>query len=685
MTRSRARLLSQLVVAALIAACARAGRPHDASPPRSVLVITIDTLRADRVGAYGSRIGATPNLDRLAARGTLFENAFTTAPLTLPAHASLFSGLWPFHHGARVNGADSIVGDAPLLGERMRGAGFTTAAVVGSLVLRSQTGLARGFDSYDERFKENEGRAERDWNARRRGNEVVDRAVAWLDTVGSRRFFLWVHLYDPHAPYDPPEPYRTRFSGSAYDGGVAYADACLGRLIGHLDSTARLGSTILLVTGDHGESLGEHGESTHGVFLYDSTLRVPLLFVDPGDPGAARVSAPVSLADVAPTLAQAAGLPAVPADGSSLTSLLAGIQSPRHRVYAESVYSAALLNWSPIFAVRTDRSKYVEAPRAELYDLARDPGEEVNLFDPSREDARSLAREMLAIRSVGKATRSAALGGTEAVSRLASLGYLTPSGLPADLDAVAAGKTDPKDGIGDWDSIERAIIARQSGRPAQAAALLQAVLADGRETSPAVLRELAQSLRQSGRPERAVAVYERLLAASAPVAEDLFRLGVCWHMLGKEDRAARAHARAVALDPRDGDAWIDLGQESLAIRDLGQAQRAFASALQLDSKSLDALSGLAAVAYERRDFAAAAERLREALALAPDHLQTLENLARVERRRGNSTEARRLEERLAALRAQSRSRSTLHSQFLGEKRQERLITGKGGFHDQHAG
>ncbi|HTD53325.1 MAG TPA: tetratricopeptide repeat protein, partial [Thermoanaerobaculia bacterium] len=296
-----------------------------------------------------------------------------------------------------------------------------------------------------------------------------------------------------------------------------------------------------------------------------------------------------------------------------------------------------------------------------------------------------LARELSAIRSAGKAQRVAAAGGSEAVSRLASLGYLTPSGAPTDLDAVTSGRTDPKDGIADWDSIERAVIARQSGRPAEAAKLLRGVLAARRETGPAVLRELAQSLRQSGRPDEAVAVYERLLRSSVPVAEDLFRLGVCWHMLGKEDRAALAHTRAVELDPRDIDAWIDLGQESLAVRRLEQAQGAFEAALRLDPKSLDSLAGLAAVAYERQDFASAAGRLQEALTLAPDNLQTLENLARVERRRGHSDEARRLEERLAALRSRSPSRSTLSFRTFGREKAKPGGGEKGGFHDQQTG
>jgi arylsulfatase A-like enzyme/Flp pilus assembly protein TadD len=675
----RSRLIVTLLIGGIALACGRSDR--GSAPARNVLLITIDTLRADHLGAYGSRAGTTPHLDRLAARGVVFEQAFTTAPLTLPAHASLLSGLWPFHHGARVNGADGIAADAPLLAARLSKAGFATAAVVGSLVLRSETGLARGFDLYDDRFAENAGRPARDWNARRRGDEVVDRAAGWLDGVGRRRFFLWVHLYDPHAPYEPPSPYRERFPGRPYEGGVAYADACLGRLMARLEEKGLLGETLVAVAGDHGESLGEHGETTHGVFLYDATLRVPLLLVDPGRK-ARHVSAPVSLADVAPTLAEAAGLPPAPADGLSLWPLAAGNRDAPHRVYAESVYPAALLGWSPLFAVRSERAKYIEAPRPELYDLARDSGERQNVFSPSHEEARSLARRLASIRATGRATRVSAPGGAEAVSRLASLGYLTPSSPEASLEAVDALRTDPKNGIHDWDRIERAIIARQSGRPREGAALLEEVVAEGREASATVLRELAQCERQSGRIERAAAVYERIIRDGAAVAEDFFRLGVCWHILGKEERAERAHAEAVRLDPRDLDAWIDLGQERLALARTGAAKDAFSAALRIDPRSIDALAGLAASAFDAGDYATAAARLREALAVAPDRPEILENLARVERRRGNPEEARRLEERLSSLRGESRP--AVHSQLRGQCPDFHSGTGKGGSHE-HTG
>ncbi len=623
--------LCWLAAGALAVACgSRSPIAARSTAARNLVLVTIDTLRADHVGAYGSPAGATPHLDRLASRGVVFENAFTTAPLTLPAHASLLSGLWPFRHGARVNGSDGIAPDAPLLAARLHEAGFATGAAVGSLVLRSGTGLARGFDSYDDRFAENEGRPERDWNARRRGDEVVDRAAAWIGGVGNRRFFLWVHLYDPHAPYDPPPPFKERFAGSPYQGGVAYADACLGRLIAALESRGLLADTLIAVAADHGESLGEHGEATHGVFLYDATLRVPLLLVDPRRKTPRRISAPISLADVAPTFAEAAGLPAVPGDGVSLWPLVAGTATAPHRVYAESVYPAALLGWSPQRALRTADAKYVEAPRPEFYDLTRDPRELVNVFDATREEVRVLARSLARERSqTGKARTSAPLTDRETMSRLASLGYLAPSGPRTDLDRIDASRINPGDRIADWVKIEQAVIARQADRPAEAAAILEEIVARAPDSGPAVWRELALSLRRSGRADRAISVYERIVASPAASSDDFFGLGVCWHLRGRDDRAARAHEEAVRLDPVHTDAWVNLGEERLGLGRLEPAEKAFLRALELEGRSVDGLAGLAAVAFQRKQYAAAEEFLHRALVIAPQNRVTLANLERV--------------------------------------------------------
>ena len=272
-------------------------------PLPSVLLVTIDTLRADHVGAYGSNTGATPNIDRFARDAVLFETAITPAPLTLPAHTALLSGVLPFRSGVRVNGTDVVSVNVPLLAPEMAGAGYATAAFVSSLVLRRQSGIGRGFSLYDDQFEANAGKDPRAQVPERRGDETVSRALAWLETRRRERdaapFFVWVHLYDPHAPYDPPAPFADAFKGREYDGEIAAADAAFARLLAGVDPNR----TLVVLAGDHGEGLGEHGEATHGVFLYDATVRVPLLLRLPrGRHGGTRVAAQVRLTHVAPTL-----------------------------------------------------------------------------------------------------------------------------------------------------------------------------------------------------------------------------------------------------------------------------------------------------------------------------------------------------------------------------------------------
>ncbi|MFN2387383.1 MAG: sulfatase-like hydrolase/transferase [Thermoanaerobaculia bacterium] len=621
-------LLAPIMAATLAVSCARghSQRPDRIPRAENVLVVTVDTLRADRVGAHGSRAGATPHIDALARRGIVFERAFTTAPLTLPAHVSLFSGLLPVHSGVRVNGTDRVPAEVPLLAEQLRAAGFATGAAVGSFVLRSETGIARGFAAYDESFAANAGRKGK-WEGERRAEEVVERALGWLDRTGPERFFLWVHLFDPHAPYAPPAPYAERFAGRPYDGEVAYADACLGRLLQGMTERGRVEQTLIVVAGDHGESLGEHGEATHGVFLYDATLRVPLILVPPENAPASRVAAPVSLVDVAPTVREAAGLAPSVSDGTSLLR-----PSDDRIVLAESNYPAVLLGWSPLRAARSATKKYVEAPRPEFYDLTADPAETRNAFRREDEAMRRLARAMERRRFSAPARAAASSGSDpEVARRLASLGYLTARHPGADLDRIDATRVDPKDRISWWDAIESGIVAQQAGRSEEAARILERLVHDYPEEDAVLLRELAAAQRRSGRIAAAVKTYERILRRFPPIAEDYFGLGVCRHVQGRDDLAARAHEQAVALDAAREDAWINLGQEYLALGALLKAADAFQHAVRLDARSVDALSGLAAVAYEQKDFAVAARRLREALAISPGHPQALANLEEVER------------------------------------------------------
>jgi arylsulfatase A-like enzyme len=583
----------------------------------NIVVITLDTTRADRLGAYGSRAGLTPRLDKLASRADVYSHVFSTAPLTLPAHASIFSGLYPYRHRARVNGTDTVGTDVPLIAEELRRAGLSTAAVIGSIVVGSRSGLARGFDAFDERFAENETRRYGDWIAERPADEVVDRAIAWLNGNGSKRFFLWVHLYDPHAPYK-----------GSYDEEVRRVDGAVGRLLDTLAEHGVADRTLVVVAGDHGESLGEHGEETHGVFLYDATLRVPLIVVRPGQKRGRRIDAPVSLADVAPTLRDAAGLPAGDADGQSLWKA----DPERARaVYAESTYAASLIGWSPLRALRTLTHKYIEAPRPELYDLGRDPQERLNVAASDIEPARRLPRTLAALRRHASGTVTRSEIQPEDIRQLAALGYLTPSSAAADPDRFDPSLPDPKDRIDVWNGIERGIIARQAGRYEEAIDLLEGVVRRESAAPTAVLRELSMSLRRSRRTPRALEVYRQLTSRGDAIADDFFGLGVTRHLLDDRRGAIEAYRRAVAIDPKHESAWINLGQELLASGALAEAEGAFLRAAAVNPRSVDALAGTAAVAFERRDYGAARARLEQALALDPINDQAKQNLALVVR------------------------------------------------------
>lgn len=610
----------------------------------NVLVVTIDTLRADHVGVYGSAAGATPNLDGFAKDAVLFESAVTPAPLTLPAHTAIFSGILPFRSGVRVNGTDHVADSVPLLAPDFTSRGYDTAAFVSTLVLRKGAGLNRGFAVYDDEFAANEGKEPREFVAERKGDETVGRALKWLDVrraKGDKRpFFLWVHLYDPHAPYEPPEPFASSFRGREYDGEIAYADACFAKLMARID----LAGTIVLVSGDHGESLGEHGESGHGVFLYDATVRVPLLLHLAGGRGSgARVATQVRLTDVAPTLRAAAGLSPIASDGEDLRPLLASPRGRDRPAFSESDYPAFVLGWSPMRSLRDGGEKFIDAPKREYYDLRSDPRELENAIARQPARASDLARKLLRITSekpIAQSTSSAT--DPETARRLASLGYIAGGAAAIDYDRIEPSRVDPKDHIDVWSQIESGLIARQSKRYEGAVTIFERVLASYPTLNPVILRDYAQACRFSGRLDRAIALYEKILKTAKPESEDFFGLGVAWHLKKNERTACENFERAVTLDPEDVSAWIDLGDGRLVLGEFDQASSAFSKAVALDPRSVDALSGLASAAFERKDFESAETNLRKALAAAPESAETKFNLAIVEKARGRTDSAREI-------------------------------------------
>ena len=421
--------LSLLVVSLLAAR----GANLSAADRPNVVLVTLDTTRADRMGFLGSTRGATPQLDLLAKESVVFERAYAQAPITTVSHATILSGTLPQLHKVNDFGVP-LPAALPYLPALLRAEGYRTAAFVGSLILDPRNGLApgfdRGWDVYDAGFKARRGKESRYDTMERRGGEVVSRALAWLAAnAKAGPFLLWVHLYDAHDPYDPPEPWKARFAKAPYDGEIAYVDALLGKLVAGLRAGQQLERTALVVLADHGESLGEHGESTHGVFLYDSTLHVPLLVRLPGAkyPGR-RVPARVSLVDVLPTVLEAVGLKPPPAvQGESLLPLVTAVKPGDRASYAETDYPKRAFGWSSLGSWRIEKFLFVKSPRRELYDLGADPTARRNLAEERSSVADRIQEQMEAFRAQtgGSATASAESPLDPALAeRLAALGYV---------------------------------------------------------------------------------------------------------------------------------------------------------------------------------------------------------------------------------------------------------------------
>jgi arylsulfatase A-like enzyme len=437
-------ILVMLLAMLSASSCARE-RPR----PIGLVIVTLDTTRADRLPAYGFQGVPMPALDRLVAEGVVFDEATSVAPLTLPAHCSLFTGLLPPAHGVRDNAGAPLDGRYPTLAETLRREGFQTAAFVGSVVLRADRGLARGFDVYQDGVS-HDGQGSR--GPQRPANQVVDEALAWLQRLGPSPFFLWVHLYDPHAPYEPPEPYRTIHGDDPYVGEIAFADEQIGRLVEVLDRRGLSARTVVVVAGDHGESLGDHGERGHGIFVYQSVMRVPLIVRAPGI-AAGRVRSVTRLVDVLPTTLDLLGVAAPPTHGISLVPMMSGKDSTNDlEAYSESLYPERF-GLSPLRALRDGRFKLIEAPRPELYDLQADPLEQRNIHAERPALVTVMARRLSALaggQAPYRATAASPLSGP-ARERLAALGYVSGS-----RSAIGrAPLPDPKDHIDRFNILSR--------------------------------------------------------------------------------------------------------------------------------------------------------------------------------------------------------------------------------------
>jgi arylsulfatase A-like enzyme/Tfp pilus assembly protein PilF len=556
----RAAVLALLVAAGLLgwAALARPRWAHRVFPPktpRNLLLISLDTLRADHVGCYGYAAAETPRLDALARSGLRFETATTVVPLTLPAHSSLMTGTFPAWHGVRDNGGFYLGDEQVTLAEVLHEKGYRTGGFVGAFVLDRRWGIAQGFDRFFDDFDLDKfaDAASMD-NIQRPGAQVVDAALPWLRAERDRPFFAWVHLYDPHAPYEAPEPFRSRFPQTAigaYDAEIASVDAQVGRLLDGLQADGRLAETLVVVVGDHGEMLGEHGEQTHGFFLYEPVTHIPLIMAGPGlSPRA--VPDQVRMVDVMPTALRLLGIdPPKAVQGVSLLPLARG-ETMALVAHSESWYPRYHYGWSELRAVQDGRFKYVQAPRPELYDLERDAGEAQNRAgdDPSRLAA--LARALEDIEAKTKSDAAAAGPrpvDPETEERLAALGYVGGSVSRRNLEDRHRG--DPKDKIGLYNLLKQAGSASVEGRTDDAIAKVREALAADPEIVEGYML-LGNFLKKAKKPDESIAAYRLALDKDDEHQGALFSLALAYKDAGRLDEARVGFERARSLDPKNG-------------------------------------------------------------------------------------------------------------------------------------
>jgi choline-sulfatase len=613
-----------LAAAVVILPVLQAQTPPVPTRRPDILLITLDTTRADRMGFLGSKRGLTPALDAFARSASVFSRAYAQAPVTTVSHATLLTGSYPAGHHVNDFGAP-LPAAVPYLPQLLRDAGYRTAAFVGSLILDPRNGTApgfdRGFDVYDAGFRLRRPGDDRYRSVERRGEEVVSRALAWSQQPASgRASFLWVHLFDPHDPYDPPADLKARFATSPYDGEIAAVDRLVGRLIQSASP-----ETIVAIAADHGEALGDHGEETHGVFLYDAVLHVPLVIRVPGTGAGTRIDTRVRLADVAPTLLEAAGLPVPRAmQGETLLPLVRSnsrtAKTTDRPVYAETEYPRRAFGWSPLAAWRNDRFLLVRAPKPELYDLIADPDATKNLVSSRSRILDGMAAELrdFLVRSSGSGGSGGSGGSpgsgrsgsdTELAKRLASLGYVSGGG-------PNRSGVDPKDRIGIANALHQAVVAVEDGAFQKAIPLLEKVTASEPDIPLAQL-QLGIARVRTKQHARAIAPLTRAVTLDPDQLFGQYELGIALYETGDLQGAARHLAIVAGRMPGWADARYSLGSVYARIDRVADATTELRAALALEPRHFRANLLLGRILTLQNQADAAIPFLRTAVEVDP--------------------------------------------------------------------
>ena len=596
------------VVLSTASGVAAGGRAPGPRGP-SLVLLTLDTTRADSLGCYGGRGASTPNLDALAARGTRYARAITSSPLTFPAHCSLMTGLDPPFSGVRDNGTAILPSSLPTLASVLAARGYATAAFVSSRILDRRFGLDRGFQTYGDRMAAE--RLGEHGYPERNAEAVTSEAITWLARrPPGRPYFLWVHYYDPHSPYSPPGEWTGASMERRYAGEVAYMDREIGRLLMALPARAQ---TFVAAVGDHGEMLGEHGERDHGLLLYRASLEVPLIVAGPGVAAGRVVPGTVGSRALAATLLALLG-----ADGSGFGRSLPGIGAATgEKLSAEPVYSETWLpatsyGWSPLRAASDSRWRYVLAPRPELFDFVADPAETRNLVNDRKEEAERL-RSLLADverRSAGRKAPAAAPP-PEVVTALRSLGYLSGSSPPR------ANNVDPKDGVAMLKEFDRANEAMVTGRPAEALPILEDLVRRSPGNVP-FLSRLSDVQAVFGKSEEAVATVKEAIELNPQLDFLHLHLGNTYKMLGRFDEARAEYRAALALNPRLSGAWLALGELAKRGANPAEEQRLLQAAVAAGTSSAAILARLAQIEMAAGDLPSAERHAVEGTSLVPE-------------------------------------------------------------------
>ena len=644
-----------LVGLVTLGACKSGSAP---SPSRlNLLLVTIDTLRADRLGCYGYSQIETPNLDKVARQGVLFENAVAPAPLTAPSHASMMTGVYPTVHKVRNTGGFVLSPSEPKLSKILQDQGWDTAAFIGSSVLKGRFGFNQGFAVYDDEMPTSaSGSAVAE--PERRAGEVVDRAVKWLDAQSGKPFFLWVHVYDPHIPYDPPDPFREKYRDRPYDGEIAYTDQQLGRLFDTVARKSRPENTLIAVLSDHGESFSEHGEYTHGVFLYDTTLRIAFLMAGGPIPAGLRVKQQARTVDLLPTVLELMGGKAPPGtQGTSLAPAFRGKEVPTAYSYAETLFPKFNMGWAELRAMRTTRWKYIRAPKPELYDLAQDPAETTNVIASHPSEARELEAQLKAVSGGGEKVAPAPMD-PRTLQQLRSLGYL--GGSSPQGDELTGKGTDPKDRL---EVLRLLHLAVHSGAPLpQRISMLRKAIAED-PTNPTLYNNLGNLYAEAGRPAEAMALYQDALHKGVSAAWLYSRLGSLYLRQGNKADAIASLEVAARLNPSDYESLENLAVAYRAAGRVADSERVLTEILKSGEEYAPAYNELGMAAFQKGDAAAAQGYFEKAARLDPTYQL---NLGRFYKMAGDNARARAAFEAFLA----ARSTSPEYRQVIPQVRKE---------------